>query len=114
MLILMLSCLCVQVLECGLDVRIVLKPWTVSYTHLGIYIYSWDEKCLCRKCLELVVYTFAAGDDCSILLSFCGAGEKDKIPVSYTHLDVYKRQALEDVTNRKFTKNMQKKKEKVS
>ena len=35
-------------------------------------------KCLCRKCLELVVYTFAAGDDCSILLSFCGAGEKDK------------------------------------
>ena len=22
---------------------------------------------------------FAAGDDCSILLSFCGAGEKDKI-----------------------------------
>ncbi len=29
--------------------------------------------------MELVVYTFAAGDDCSILLSFCGAGEKDKI-----------------------------------
>lgn len=26
-----------------------------------------------------MVYTFAAGDDCSILLSFCGAGEKDKI-----------------------------------
>ena len=50
-----------------------------SYICHGIYIYSWDDKCLCRKCLELVVYTFAAGDDCSILLSFCGAGEKDKI-----------------------------------
>ena len=50
-----------------------------SYICHGIYIYFWDDKCLCRKCLELVVYTFAAGDDCSILLSFCGAGEKDKI-----------------------------------
>ena len=28
---------------------------------------------------ELVVYTFAAGDDCSILLSFCGAGEKVQV-----------------------------------
>lgn len=37
-----------------------------SYICHGIYIYSWDDKCLCRKCLELVVYTFAAGDDCSI------------------------------------------------
>lgn len=32
--------------------------------------------------MELVVYTFAAGDDCSILLSFCGAGEK----IKYYHL----------------------------
>ena len=53
-----------------------------SYICHGIYIYSWDDKCLCRKCLELVVYTFAAGDDCSILLSFCGAGEK----IKYYHL----------------------------
>ena len=45
-------------------------------TVIDLYGYSWDDKCLCRKCLELVVYTFAAGDDCSILLSFCGAGEK--------------------------------------
>lgn len=29
-----------------------------------------------------MVYTFAAGDDCSILLSFCGAGEK----IKYYHL----------------------------
>ena len=41
---------------------------SVSYTHLDVY-----------KRQELVVYTFAAGDDCFILLSFCGAGEKDKI-----------------------------------
>ena len=49
---------------------------------MAFYIYSWDDKCLCRKCLELVVYTSAAGDDCSILLSFCGAGEK----IKYYHL----------------------------
>ncbi len=35
------------------------------------------------ECLELVVYTFAAGDDCSILLSFCGAGDKDKKILSF-------------------------------
>ena len=49
----------------------------------GICTYVRNDKCVCRKSMELVVYIAAARNACHYLPSFHNAGEKDKILSSY-------------------------------
>ena len=49
------------------------------FLHLSWHLYlPWDDKCM-QKVFGTGGIHFAAGDDCSILLSFCGGGKKNKI-----------------------------------
>ena len=69
----------------------------VSYTHLDVYKRQ-GLQCLAVVLNDFEAFSARAAEEHDPQLCSCGAvgGEDVGIPVSYTHLDVYKRQVIKD------------------
>ena len=71
-------------------------PWirfaSVSYTHLICLPTYNRSKVIERQVKDIIAQTAEIEDDIEVLLSDNASTDDTRIPVSYTHLDVYKRQ----------------------